>query len=69
MQEVLSGCKFFLTNLRWKFFLTMERERERVITTYIFPEKNAENLSAFVKNGSAVIKSLKIWNLSGVNKI
>jgi sucrose-6-phosphate hydrolase SacC (GH32 family) len=44
-------------------------ERERVITTYIFPEKNAENLSAFVKNGSAVIKSLKIWNLSGVNKI
>jgi fructan beta-fructosidase len=41
---------------------------EKVITTYVFPGKNAEGLSAFVKNGSAVIKSLKIWNLSGVNK-
>jgi len=41
---------------------------EKVLTTYVFPDKNANGLSAFIKNGSGTLKSLKIWDLSGINK-
>jgi fructan beta-fructosidase len=41
---------------------------EKVLTTYIFPGKNANGLSAFAEHGSITIKSLKIWDLSGPEK-
>jgi len=41
---------------------------EKVITTYIFPNDNASGLAAFAKNGRAVIRSLRIWDLSAVSK-
>ena len=41
---------------------------EKVLTTYIFPGSSANGLSAFASHGSATIKSLKIWDLSGVSK-
>jgi fructan beta-fructosidase len=41
---------------------------EKVLTTYIFPGGGANGLSVFARHGSAVIKSLKIWDLSAVNK-
>ncbi|MEP6746673.1 MAG: glycoside hydrolase family 32 protein [Bacteroidota bacterium] len=41
---------------------------EKVVTTYIFPGETATGLSVFAEHGSAIIKSLKIWDLSGVNK-
>jgi len=37
---------------------------EKVITTYIYPDKDADLLSAFSKAGKASINNLKIWNLS-----
>jgi fructan beta-fructosidase len=41
---------------------------EKVITTQIFPDKDANGLSVFAKQGRLTIGSLKIWDLSGVNK-
>lgn len=37
---------------------------EQVLSTYIFPNKDADGLSAFATGGEAVIGSLKIWDLS-----
>jgi fructan beta-fructosidase len=37
---------------------------EKVLTTYIFPGKGADILSAFATGGSAILKSLTIWDLS-----
>ncbi len=37
---------------------------EKVITTLIFPDKNATQFSAFAKDGNVTIKSLKVWDLS-----
>jgi len=48
-----------------EFFLN---DGEKVITTQVFPGDKATGLAAFAKNGSAVIKSLKIWDLSAVSK-
>jgi levanase/fructan beta-fructosidase len=39
---------------------------EKVYTTYIFPDKGADGLSAFATGGTVTIKSLKIWDLSSV---
>ena len=39
---------------------------EKVLTTYIFPTDGENVLSAFSTGGSAVIKSLKIWDLSKI---
>lgn len=41
---------------------------EKVFTTYIFPDKNADLLSAFSLGGKTLIKSLKIWNLSSIKQ-
>ncbi|MFL5787688.1 MAG: GH32 C-terminal domain-containing protein, partial [Flavisolibacter sp.] len=37
---------------------------EQVLTTQLFPEENANRLSAFAKDGNAEIRSLKLWDLS-----
>jgi fructan beta-fructosidase len=37
---------------------------EQVLTTQLFPDENANRLSAFVKDGNAEIRSLKLWDLS-----
>ena len=37
---------------------------EGVITTYIYPEENADKISAFATGGAATINSLKICDLS-----
>jgi levanase/fructan beta-fructosidase len=37
---------------------------EEVLSTYIFPGKDANGLSAFADGGEAVLRTLKIWNLS-----
>lgn len=37
---------------------------EQVLSTYIFPGKDANGLSAFADGGEAVLRTLKIWNLS-----
>jgi len=37
---------------------------EKVFTTYIFPDADANGLSFFANNGSAMLKSLAIWDLS-----
>ena len=42
-------------------------EGEQVITTYVFAPDGANEMSAFATGGSAVIKSLKVWDLSGVS--
>jgi fructan beta-fructosidase len=42
---------------------------EKVITTYIFPEKDENLLSAFALGGKAVIPTLKIWDLSKVKPV
>lgn len=39
---------------------------EKVFTTYIFPDKDADALSVFSKGGNTLIQSLKIWNLSKI---
>jgi levanase/fructan beta-fructosidase len=40
---------------------------EQVITTYVFAPDGANGMSAFATGGSAAIKSLKVWDLSGVS--
>jgi fructan beta-fructosidase len=40
---------------------------EQVLTTYIYPSEGADLLSAFSTGGNALIKSLKIWDLSKIN--
>jgi levanase/fructan beta-fructosidase len=40
---------------------------EKVLSTYIYPAEGANNVSAFSVGGDTEIKSLKIWDLSGVN--
>ena len=40
---------------------------EKVLTTYTFPETGADLLSAFSLNGKATIKSLKVWDMSGIS--
>jgi levanase/fructan beta-fructosidase len=37
---------------------------EKVLSTYIFPDKDANGLSVFAKGGSVTLKSLTIWDLS-----
>jgi levanase/fructan beta-fructosidase len=37
---------------------------KKVLTTYIYPDTTATGLSFFSKNGSAVIKNLRMWDLS-----
>ena len=39
---------------------------ERVLTTYIFPETDANELSAFASGKNTMIKSLKVWDLSNL---
>jgi fructan beta-fructosidase len=39
-------------------------EGEKVLTTYIYPDENATGCSAFATGGSAVIKTLRMWDLS-----
>ncbi len=39
---------------------------EKVITTYIYPDTDSNILSVFATGGSAIINSLKIWDLSGI---
>ncbi len=39
---------------------------EKALTTYVFPEEDAAALSVFAAKGSAVIKSLKVWDLSKI---
>jgi len=41
---------------------------EKVFTTYVFPVAGADELSAFSNGGSALIQSLKIWNLSKIKQ-
>jgi levanase/fructan beta-fructosidase len=41
---------------------------ERVLTTFVFPDKDAFHLSAFSKGEGTVIKSLKIWDLSEIKQ-
>jgi len=36
---------------------------EKVLTTLVFPDKSATGFSAFAENGSAVLNSVKVWNL------
>ena len=40
---------------------------EAALTTYIYPAENADKIAAFANGGNAVIKSLKIWDLSKAN--
>jgi len=40
---------------------------EKVLTTYIFPDEDSDNLLVFANGGTVNVKSLKIWNLSGIN--
>jgi levanase/fructan beta-fructosidase len=37
---------------------------EQVLSTYIFPGRDADGLSAFTAGGEAILRSLKIWDLS-----
>jgi levanase/fructan beta-fructosidase len=37
---------------------------EKVLTTYIYPGKNSDGLSAFSFGGQTLIKSLKVWDMS-----
>jgi fructan beta-fructosidase len=37
---------------------------EQVLTTYIYPGEGASGCSAFAEGGTAVVRSLKIWDLS-----
>jgi fructan beta-fructosidase len=37
---------------------------KKVLTTYIYPDENADKIAAFSTGGNATIKSLKIWDLS-----
>ncbi len=40
---------------------------EAALTTYIYPDEDADNIAAFSNGGKAVLKSLQIWNLSSVD--
>jgi levanase/fructan beta-fructosidase len=40
---------------------------EAALTTYIYPAENADKIAAFANGGNAMIKSLKIWDLSKAN--
>jgi len=39
---------------------------EKVLTTYVYPAKGADVISAFSEGGKTAISSLKFWNLSGM---
>ena len=39
---------------------------EKVLTTYVYPDKGAAGCAAFSKGGSATLKNLKIWDLSKI---
>ena len=39
---------------------------EKVVSGYIFPDKDANGLSVFSTGGAVVIKSLTIWDLSKI---
>ena len=41
---------------------------EQVLSTYTFPDEDANLLSAFSVGGSALIKSLTVWDLSKINQ-
>ena len=41
---------------------------EQVLSTYTFPDEDANLLSAFSVGGSALINSLTAWDLSKINK-
>ncbi len=41
---------------------------EQVLTTYTFPDDDANLLSAFAVGGNALIQSIKVWDLSKVSK-
>jgi levanase/fructan beta-fructosidase len=41
---------------------------EAALTTYIYPDEDANHIAAFSKNGKATIKSLTIWNMSSVKQ-
>jgi fructan beta-fructosidase len=40
---------------------------EKVLTTYIYPDEDSDNLLVFANDGTVHVKSLKIWNLSEVS--
>ncbi|WP_431217650.1 GH32 C-terminal domain-containing protein [Puia sp. P3] len=37
---------------------------EKVLTTYVYPDKGATGLAAFAQGGAATLKNLKIWDMS-----
>lgn len=39
---------------------------EEVLTTYVYPDEDADLLSAFSIGGNALIKSFKLWDLSNI---
>jgi fructan beta-fructosidase len=39
---------------------------EKVLTTYIYPDEKSNELAVFAEGGKAIIKSLKIWDLSNM---
>jgi len=39
---------------------------EKVLSTYVYPDKGATGCAAFSKGGSATIKNLRIWDLSKI---
>ncbi len=41
---------------------------ESVLTTYIYPDEDADKIAAFSTGGNTVIKSMKLWNLSKANE-
>jgi levanase/fructan beta-fructosidase len=41
---------------------------EAALTTYIYPEEGSTHIAAFSKKGNAVIKNLRIWDLSSVKQ-
>jgi len=59
-----------VVNLRLKVLLDKSSlevfvgDGEKVLTCYIYPDKNATGCSAFAEGGSATIRQLKIWDLS-----
>jgi sucrose-6-phosphate hydrolase SacC (GH32 family) len=41
---------------------------EAALTTYIYPDEDANHIAAFSKNGKATINSLTVWNMSSVKQ-
>jgi fructan beta-fructosidase len=39
---------------------------EKVITSYIFPDADANGITAFLKTGNATIKKISVWDLSAI---